>query len=451
MPSSEVITGRWQKAFPLADFPPALKPPSDEARRLAQQFCPLLYADSKLIKEEHEDLARNLGITEPPSGRFGAFFDKLRRRDFAGVADALFIFRVGRFPEDLTGAKLGILSVDLPESELPWDKEMYRVLGQISERIRKEYAEEYHTYVSQLFETIFPTDDTSTCVIKYRVSRHPVNSNIYCIQYFSYWPVQLLPRHLYDFEPFYVIVRKEGKRYEPLLATFNADYGAKPILSGKRPGHIIRTFINWDSDDLQITPDAFNPMANYMTDAYGGSYYYQPVPSDQRVSHIDVLRGARERFALYVPRKWHSYDLCSPELLRNNEPIACELHPLKTQDLLHIEWDVRNPFQAPFLYPTVGKKNALMHFPLNIDTLWKAQTYRRWSDYALYEYHIKHGRPSRTVSNIYAYQVGLFIDLFSELSGESIGLSVWPLIEARERELKDTLSLIERLKRRVKE
>lgn len=63
------------------------------------------------------------------------------------------------------------------------------------------------------------------------------------------------------------------------------------------------------------------------------------------------------------------------------------------------------------------------------------------------EYHIKQGRPSQTVSNMYAYQVGLFIDLFSEISGEGMGLSMWPLIEAREREIESTMSFLQRLRR----
>jgi hypothetical protein len=134
-------------------------------------------------------------------------------------------------------------------------------------------------------------------------------------------------------------------------------------------------------------------------------------------------------------------------VLHANPPLSCELHPLKSQDLLHIGWEVLDPFQAPFLYPTRGKDNALMHFPLNAATLWHAPTYHRWNDYALFEMHIKQERPSKTVSNIYSYQVGLLIDLFSEFSGESMGISVWPLIEARERELEDTLSLIRGMKR----
>ena len=63
------------------------------------------------------------------------------------------------------------------------------------------------------------------------------------------------------------------------------------------------------------------------------------------------------------------------------------------------------------------------------------------------EFHIKHGRPSQTVSNMYAYQVGLFTDLFAEISGEGVGLSMWPLIEAREREIEETLSFIQRMRK----
>jgi hypothetical protein len=150
--------------------------------------------------------------------------------------------------------------VDLPESGIPWDKEMHSVLDEIRTRLRSEYEKQSREYTQSLFHAIFPTEETPTCVIKYRVSQDPADSNIYGIQYFAYWPVQLFPRHLYDYEPVTIIVRKEGKTFQPLLIAFNADYGAQPLLKGKRPGHIIRTFFNWDSQDLQITPSDFNPM-----------------------------------------------------------------------------------------------------------------------------------------------------------------------------------------------
>ena len=449
MASRKVVLERWRKAFPLAGFEPALSPPSEEDRRLAEQFCPQLYVDPKMVEEERADLTRHLGISERPGGRLAAFVDRLRSRDFTGVADALFLFRVGRFPEDLTGAKIGILAVDLPESNLPWDREMHRLLNNINERLRREYAEQYADYVAHLFSLLFPDESAPTCVLKYRVLRDAENSDFRCIQYFSYWPIQRFPYHLRDYEPIYLLARKSGKTFEPLLVAFNACTGARPILAGKRPGHTIRTFINWDSKDLQITPDEFNPMAEYMTRAYGGKYQYMPVPEDRRKSHLDQLLNPEGHLAFHVPKAWHAYDLCTPNLLREQAPLPCELHPLKTQDLLHIGWEVRNPFQSPFLYPTVGGKNALMHFPLTASTLWHAPTYRRWSNYALYEYHVKYGRPSKTISNIYSYRVGLFIDLFSELSGERMPWDIWPLIEARERELEGTLMYLKSLERRL--
>ncbi|MFX0168876.1 MAG: hypothetical protein ACFE89_05885 [Candidatus Hodarchaeota archaeon] len=438
---------RWKKAFPLAGFKPALNPPTDAERRLAQQFCPAIFVDLALIKEEQADIAHHLGIDQKKSGFVASLRERVRGRDFAGMADALFLFCLGEFPSNLTGAKLAILGVALPESELPWDKEMHRVLDEFRTRLRADYEKELFEFIRQLYYTIFPSEETPTCVIKYRVSQDPADSNVFGIQYFAYWPIQLFPRHLFDYEPITVVVRKEGKIFEPLLVAFNAEYGARPLLKGKRPGHSIRTFFNWDSRDLQIGPSDFNPMADYMTKAFGGSYYYEEIPDDRRLSHINNLQCADSPIALNVQTKWHSYDLCNADVLRSQRPLPCKLHPLKTQDLLHIEWNVLDPFQAPFLYPNIGKKNALMHFPLNAATLWQGETYRRWSDYALVEFHIKHGRPSQTVSNLYAYQVGLFIDLFAEITGEGLGLSMWPLIEAREREIKDTLSFIKRLRR----
>jgi hypothetical protein len=438
---------RWKKAFPLSGFEPALQPPTDAENRLAQQFCPVLYTDLAIIKEEQDDIAHHLGLDGESTGFLASIRGRVQRRDFAGIADTLFLFCLGEFPDNLAAAKLSVLGVALPESEIPWDKEMHGVLDEIRTRLRTKYEAQSQEYIQQLFNTIFPSEDTPTCVIKYRVSQDPADPDVYGIQYFAYWPVQLFPRHLYDYEPVTVIVRKEGKTFEPLLVAFNADYGARPLLKGKRPGHIIRTFFNWDSQNLQISPSDFNPMADYMTKAYGGGYFYQEIPDDNRVSHINNLQCGGSSIALHVSKKWHSYDLCTTDVLRSQTALPCKLHPLKTQDLLHIEWNVLDPFQAPFLYPNIGKKNALMHFPLNAATLWQPDTYRRWSDYALVEFHIKHGRPSQTVSNMYAYQVGLFIDLFSEITGEGMGLSMWPLIEAREREIKDTLSFIQRLRR----
>ncbi|MFW9984007.1 MAG: hypothetical protein ACFFCB_04680 [Candidatus Odinarchaeota archaeon] len=447
MKPKEKVINRWKKAFPLADFQPALEAPNQEAEKLAQQFCPTLYSDLSLIKAEQADLAKNVGVGEETRGFLASLRDRVSSRDFAGAVDSLFLFCLGEFPTDLTGAKLAILGVDLPESEIPWDKEMHRVLNEIRDRLHSEYSGDSREYIRSLFKTIFPFDETPTCVMKYRVSKDPADNSIYCIQYFAYWPIQLFPRHLYDYEPIYVIVRKEGKEFHPLVIIFNADSGAQPLLKGKRPGHMIRTFLNWDSKDLQITPDQFNPMADYMTEAFGGSYYYQEIPENRQVSHIEKLQCGDHLIGLHVPTRWHAYELCTPEVRRDKTPLHCKLHPLKTQDLLHIEWNVRNPFQAPFLYPNIGKKNALMHFPLDAATIWQNKTYRRWSDYAMVEYHIKQGRPSQTVSNMYAYQVGLFIDLFSEISGEGMGLSMWPLIEAREREIESTMSFLQRLRR----
>ena len=147
MKSAEKIVNRWKKAFPLAGFEPVLKAPSDEAQRLAKQFRPLLFADPKLIEEEKADLSKNLGVDGGRGGVLSGFMKRMGGRDFKGVTNALFLFRVGRFPRDLTGGKIGILGVDLPKSELPWDKEMHRVLEQISERLQKEYAEQYLEYL----------------------------------------------------------------------------------------------------------------------------------------------------------------------------------------------------------------------------------------------------------------------------------------------------------------
>ena len=113
---------RWQKAFPLAGFKPALNAPTNEEKRIAQQFCPTIYADLELVKEEQADLTKNLGIDGKATGFFASLKERVASKDFAGIADTLFLFCLGDFPNNLTGAKLAVLGVELPESEILQEK-----------------------------------------------------------------------------------------------------------------------------------------------------------------------------------------------------------------------------------------------------------------------------------------------------------------------------------------
>ena len=76
-----------------------------------------------------------------------------------------------------------------------------------------------------------------------------------------------------------------------------------------------------------------------------------------------------------VSELYHAYNIPN-QGGSNLEKVGNELlQPLKTQDLLHIEWDIRNPFQAPFLYPLIGKDPRL-HLPFDLNSLCHSETVR---------------------------------------------------------------------------
>jgi len=441
---SDVVRERWEKAFPLAGFGPVLQKPSEIDIQLAQTFCPQLYINKKIISDEREYLSRNLENEK--------------------VDEALFLFSLGYFPEELTSGELRIVAPILkgivpfldssPDDHFRTEKTRKRLKVEY-QKISKEKIKDY---AQELFEKIIPKG-APTCVIKYRVVRSETDPNILCIQYFTYWPIQLFPLHFFDYEPVYVFVRYRSEGgYEPLLITYNANPGTpeqliKPLLFRKRPGHVIRTFINWEPSlwDHEISvsfPNDYNRMADYMTEAYGGEYLYERVNGFWD-SHTDRIIRPTRRPMLQVRTKWHAYESCPPEIRKSMKPIECKLHPLKTLDLMHIEWDVRNPFQAPFLYPIVGKKkDPLMHLPFEISALLNYENYQRWNTYASISPEPKRKFPFNlrnknhlelnsmidavirfNTSRVENYRNGLLIDIFRKMENKTELAEMWKEID----------------------
>ena len=448
----------WQKAFPLAGFEPLLEPVSDEDEKLAKMFCPQLHVYPKLFEKERQFLRKRL--TDPV------------------LAESFFLSKSGIFPDkDLTGARIYLLNKLHSElnrlndyqklwAEMPVVAEKTCNL-ELYKRLKSEYLKTSQDKINneriRLFDEQFPIGEP-TCVIKYRVVKSKVTPNLWCIQYFVYWPVQLFPFHIPDYEPIYIFVGKEdnmtedhfgrfgleryyGSRFQPLLIIFNANPASiltqiKPLFSArgpKRPGHLIRTFINWDSRirKSEILPSQFNDMADSMTKSFGGSYCYQKI-KNFKDSHVDQLfRINEERFTrpqFFVYTTWHAYDTAkglSARKLGSAKAFDCDLQPLKAQDLVHIEWDIRNPFEAPFLYPVVGK-DLMMHTPFNMDALYGnskndrryifARRLKKPSMSELYK-----GFPIDSKANDYC--VGLMVKLLNELEGKVESPDLWDMIE----------------------
>ena len=402
MIGDRISKSRWQRAFPLAKFAPVLEPleetPQFSPSKLAKQFCPHLWVDPDIMRKERKFLFDTIN-------KGGKNLDK--------VTEALFLYELGRFPKVTTAAKLRLLgpalwikkvSGKIPENGILGmhlgNVERAMLIEEVQFALREEIEwNDLKEEVLDLFNEIlkYDTNDPSpTCVVKYHIVRHPLDPDIYCIMYFTYWPIQLFPPHIFDYEPFYVFVRRKSRnKFEPLLMTFNADPGtyykrAKPLRRRKKMGHIILTYFNWNIDTLQITPYHYNPMAEYMTNAFGRQYLYKEVPSKEleemkALTHINRLRSpSGHPIGLLISNKWHAYQPISNQIPKNYQLVKSEPVPLKTQDLFHIEWDIRNPFQAPYLYPTVGGKNPLMHLPLDLVMLYEHTSFSKWMDVAIH-------------------------------------------------------------------
>ncbi|UCG68188.1 MAG: hypothetical protein JSV09_10220, partial [Thermoplasmata archaeon] len=282
-----------------------------------------------------------------------------------------------------------------------------------------------NSYMEALFTHILPESEP-TFQIKFRVIRSENNPMIYCIQYFAYWPIQLFPYHVFDYEPVYVFVNKiSADHYEPILITYNANQGLEKslfsIFKGKRPGHKIRTYINWDIEHIPIMPNQYNPMADYMTKAYGGEYLYEKMIGYQK-THTDYLFDENQNLSFHIDTKWHAYE-SHLDSDKKDQYWPCKLVPLKTQDLFHIEWDIRNPFQAPFLYPIVGKKkNQLMHLPFTISTIIEPETFQKFNTFALRSIDRslnfrKSAMYNSAAANMDDYRRGLYADTLCDIDG----------------------------------
>jgi hypothetical protein len=327
-------------------------------------------------------------------------------------------------------------------------KELTTLLSEV-----KKVHNVLNDWIRELFLKILPEETSPTCVIKYHVLHHPRDPNLCCIQYFAYWPIQTIPHHFFDYEPVYVFVRKTEKyTSEPLLIVYNATPIFKDNLKAflsffrKRPGHRIRTFFNYGTpsatqndtltklDSKNETrflhaplvigewPEYYNHLADYMTEAYAGKYIYEKFAVSDRPkdSHINQIIKEEPHPVFYVPMlsgvqgSWHAYDLCPETVFEKTDwRIHCELHPLVCDDLNHIEWNIQNPFQVPFLYPMVGGKNPRLHYPLTLRILGTYPLYLRWLfwDQSLNRLRPLDSQPSMAKWESRDFRVGILTEL----------------------------------------
>lgn len=233
---------------------------------------------------------------------------------------------------------------------------------------------------------------SGTCVIKFNVIHHQNDPNLVCVQYFFYWSIQIFPHHFFDYEPIYVYAYLHNNKSDILSVSFNSvpvnkvNLGSFLSQFGKRPGHLIRLFFNdnkaqWsfnddskgegNSETLYFRFEDYNEFADFMTLAYSGQYVYEKIPKNCLENNLSKITNEEGRIILCIPKKvgfpvLHAFGVCSQELVSQKDLILnCDLIPLSSWDLLHIEWNIDRPFQAPFLYPVVGKKNPLMHLPFD--------------------------------------------------------------------------------------
>jgi hypothetical protein len=429
---------KWRLSFYYIDHPSLLfsqrRTAEDEDFILASKYCPRLYVDPKLFAKERGVLARNLGVDGIALSGLTGLREVFRFRDFNTTADSIFhlfplqlyiynfdkklraILTKESSRQDVTGANLWLLCrfkqiLERVKSERYWlESNRHDNRWRPMDTLRLNLLKGMETFcddisdsfvrncIQTLFMEIFPNKSSPTCIIKFNVLHHPKDPNLLCIQYFFYWPIQIWPHHIFDYEPVYVYLYKIGENVDPqLLAVAYNSVGnkwatRKVILSlfRKYPGHLIRIFFNydfekknedfldqpWGTNPLVFAHDEFNHLASFMTKAYGGKYVYEELPEDKEKSHIKRLLDKDGRIALCIPKTmgtpiyWHSFDLCSSDVLSQEEwRLNTDLFPLNCHDLLHIEWNINSPFRAPFLYPVVGGTNPRMHAPFDFRDL----------------------------------------------------------------------------------
>jgi len=539
--------GRWVRAFlvpnPVFDttnksqtyeefcaFCEEQRKKGDEDFDLAKQKCPRLYVDPKLFALERAVLARNLGIDGIPTSGIIGYREGLRSRDYERSVEAIFslfwlsysgidekgglLARSKNYAgRDDKGAYLWLLShlqqilkkinderkgLEKSQQDSCWrnvDAKRLNLLRYMGDKLSELDTTELtiREYVKSLFLEIFPTECSPTCVVKYNVLRHSKDDNLRCIQYFFYWPIQILPHHFFDYEPVYVYVYKlKDGRYTTLLVLFNGVPSVwatlKTLLSffRKRPGHLIRMFFNrsidffagksleyldreipfWNLEDpkecddywamRQANPEEFEDhgaeapyfsfddyyeLGRFMTKAYSGQYVYEKKPRVFGECAVRRLIDGDRYLALCIPKVlgfpvwWHAFDKCSPEIMAKKDWVVnCDLIPLDHRDLLHIEWNIYQPFQAPFLYPLIGGKDPLMHYPL--DALDLARFYSRvriWREFRDDQWD-ERARKYEVSELVNIYRLGKLIEFLCVQQGKNQEIkNLWKEIEDFER------------------
>lgn len=410
----------WENVFPIFPFGNEVHPEIAKNNfELAEKFCPRIYVDSKLFNAERKALARNLQIKKQLPRNLTEFLENIYPINFNDIVDA--IFNMFSFDIDFENIekesnKLSTNKKNSIQTKNLWLLSRYQqIIQQVialresllknrqdprwknRDNLRLDLVKEMESifsrmkptkslmkdYVTSIFQELFPNESSPTCVIKYNVVTHKQNPNLICIQYFFYWPIQTVPHHFFDYEPVYVYINKQECNAEYLAVSFNSvqkmHRSWKTFFNQilKRPGHTIRLFFQDTSLYSQ-----YNETADRMTKVYSGQYMYEKEEFDPRNSIYDSFNGINSlleedgHIALCVSNSWHSFDVCSADSINNKIlSLDCAMVPLNCYDLLHIEWNVEYPFQAPFLYPTVGGKCPYMHLPIDLTDLMDFKTY----------------------------------------------------------------------------
>lgn len=460
---------------------------------LAKMYCPRLYVDPKIFEIEQSILVRNLKVKDIQTSAPAVIKlrELLRLKNDNAYVNAIFnlysddSLEVQGYTEEdqrtaskrllkncTEGVNLWLLSniqsiVKAVESQRDWlksissdkrwrpeDTRRLSLLNELLNTVRTVMPSDTQmdVFKHSIFTNIFNSTQSPTCVIKYNVVHHEKDPNLICIQYFVYWPIQIWPHHLFDYEPIYTYIYVHENKSEILAASFNniADMksNATTILSAfrKRPGHLIKTWFNpesgsWygtksDTKEYDLTVRRFdfsnyNEIAGFMTKAYSGQYTYQEVTDKSNKEMVPQLFKGDYRITLCIPKMlgtpvlWHSFDICPEEVAKNKDfLIDCPLVPLSCHDLLHIEWNVNEPFQAPFLYPVVGDKNPAMHLPVDFIDL-SEYNQKAWQEFCRHEW-TYYGSDLTDV-----YRLAQLVELLCTLQGKK-GLlpnDIWKEIE----------------------
>ena len=489
---------RWFSAFPSSVLPVSRGVEEDKADfQLAKHLCPQLYVDPRIFAMERAVLAWNLNVRGIRRNALSALLQIFHRRALEKTTDAIFnMFSLNRcrtsenpegFTEQDAGAELWLLNhlklieelakpdnlrrkyadgqkpheFIIPENYL---KERFSDSTETALRIKLlEELTEYFSkirpsdssikeHISELFEAAFPSG-CPTCVIKYNVVHHPIVTNLICVQYFFYWPIQIWPHHFFDYEPIYVYAKKDGEKATIIAASINSlsiKVAIQKMLFSffrKRPGHIIRLFFNILGNQRRFIGSSksehgdmpylnlsnmvrFDRLADAMMHAYSGKYIYEKGYEIQKRDIFDNLGQENEdHIALCIPNflgkplLWHSFDLLHSRMVDKKDwLLKCPLLPLGSHDLLHIEWDTYDPFKAPFLYPIVGRKNPLMHLPFDFTDLCeekRVNVQSEWYNFCENEWEKQFGGRS------FIYRMGKLIELLYNLQKKRVPDKLW--------------------------